>query len=234
MTAPLEQPICPDVVSLPTLAPRWGWQRPRIGAVATRDPVRHADSDRRSLGSVDHETCGACGFDGASYDDIALLGALRSLGSTWRALIDTCGGALRVRPEPEVWSALEYVAHSRDVTALHAFGVEQALTAEEPRFPAVEGEALIQSGAMSYRDADPDQVVDTLEGEATRLALLADDAGTQTWSRGLTIGGSRMDVRRLLEHALHDSLHHLIDVEEGLSVIHARRQADAKSADTPS
>ena len=39
------------------------------------------------------------------------------------------------------------------------------------------------------------------------LAALADDAGPHVWSRGLTIGDSRSDVRRLLEHALHDSLH---------------------------
>ena len=136
-------------------------------------------------------------------------------------LVNACGSALRVRPGPEVWSAIEYAAHSRDVTALHAFGVEQALTSEEPIFPAIDGEDLIQSAAASYRDADPVQVIDGLEVEATRMARLAGDAGTQVWSRGLTIGGSRMDVRRLLEHALHDSLHHLDDVNRGLSMIQA-------------
>jgi len=170
---------------------------------------------------VDHEICAACGFDGASYDDRALLTALRALGSNWRTLLDARGSELWVRPEPEVWSAIEYAAHSRDVTALHAFGVEQALTTEEPIFPAIDGEDLIQSAAASYRDADPIHVVDGLEGEAIRMARLADDAGTQVWSRGLTIGGSRMDVRRLLEHALHDSVHHLGDVKRGLSMIQA-------------
>ena len=173
----------------------------------------------RSLFSVDHEVCSACGFEGASYDDFTLLAALRTLGPSWRTLMNACGSALRVRPEPEVWSAIEYAAHSRDVTALHAFGVEQALTTEEPIFPAINGEDLIQSAAASYGDADPVQVVDGLEREASRMARLADDAGTHVWSRGLTIGGSRMDVRRLLEHALHDSVHHLVDVERGLSMI---------------
>ena len=88
-------------------------------------------------------------------------------------------------------------------------------------YPAIEGEDLIQSAAASYRDADPVQVVDELAAEATRMAQLADDAGPEEWSRGLTIGESRMDVRRLLEHALHDSLHHLVDVRRGLSMIQA-------------
>jgi hypothetical protein len=170
---------------------------------------------------MDHEACAACGFDGAGYDDRALLAALRALGPSWRSLLNACGSALRVRPDPEVWSAIEYAAHSRDVTALHAFGVEQALTTGEPIFPAIDGEDLIQSAAASYRDADSVQVVDGLEGEATRMARLAGDAGPQVWSRGLTIGGSRMDVRRLLEHALHDSVHHLVDVKRGLSMIQA-------------
>ena len=168
---------------------------------------------------MDHEACAACGFDGASYDDRALLAALRTLGPSWRTLTNASGSALRVRPAPEVWSAIEYAAHSRDVTALHAFGVEQALTTEEPIFPAIDGEDLIQSAAVSYHNADPIQVVDELAGEATRMARLADDAGTKAWSWGLTIGGSRMDVRQLLEHALHDSVHHLVDVKRGLSTI---------------
>ena len=129
---------------------------------------------------MDHEACAACGFDGASYDDRALLAALRTLGPSWRALMNVCGSALRVRPEPDVWSAIEYAAHSRDVTALHAFGVEQALTTEEPIFPAIDGEDLIQSAVSSYRDADPDQVVDELEGEATRMARLVAGRGTLT------------------------------------------------------
>ena len=86
-------------------------------------------------------------------------------------------------------------------------------------FPAINGEELIQSAAASYSDADPDEVINSLDGESTRLAQLAEGAGSQTWGRGLTIGETRMDVRRLLEHALHDSLHHLGDVARGLSVI---------------
>jgi hypothetical protein len=167
----------------------------------------------------EHEHCDACGFDGSTFDDVSLLASLRELGPTWRALIARTGAQLRVRPSPGVWSAIEYAAHSRDITALHVFGVEQALTVDEPVFPAIEGDELIESAAASYGEDDPDDVVDELETEARRLAELADDAGADAWSRGLTIGESRTDVRRLLEHALHDSLHHVDDVERGLSVL---------------
>jgi hypothetical protein len=162
------------------------------------------------------ERCDACGFDGGRYDDAALSRALRGLGPRWRSLLFETGPELRARPEPEVWSALEYAAHSRDITALHVFGVEQALTLDEPSFPPIEDD-LVGSAAASYGSADPDAVLDGLETQAMRLAQLADDAGRDRWSRGLTIGANRSDVRRLLEHALHDSLHHLDDVERGLA-----------------
>jgi hypothetical protein len=166
---------------------------------------------------MEHERCEACGFDGATYDDAALLAAVRDLGPRWRALIASAGAELRLRPAPEVWSAIEYAAHSRDITALHGFGVEQALTIDEPVLPGIDADELIESAAATYADADPEQVANALESEANRLAQLADDAGPEQWSRGLTIGDERAEVRRLLEHALHDSLHHVGDVERGLS-----------------
>jgi hypothetical protein len=164
---------------------------------------------------VKHELCAQCGFDGAAYSDAELLAALRALGPQWRALLTTAGARLRVRPAPDVWSPIEYAAHSRDITALHAFGVEQALTVDEPAYPAF-ADGLVDEVATGYADEDATVVVDMLEAEADRLAALADDAGVDAWSRGLTIGDDRSDVRQLLEHALHDSTHHLDDVERGL------------------
>ena len=163
-----------------------------------------------------HEYCSACGFDGALYDDDSLVDALRALGPQWAALIAGAGSALRERPAPEVWSAIEYAAHSRDITALHGFGVEQALTLDEPAFPPI-ADDLVESAETEYGDTDPVQVVDDIGRETLRLADLAEDAGPTAWSRGLTIGDDRSEVRWLLEHALHDSRHHLDDVERGLA-----------------
>lgn len=172
----------------------------------------------RTLAAMEHEQCQACRFDGAQYDDRSLLDALRVLGPRWRALLASTGAELRVRPMPAVWSAIEYAAHSRDITALHVFGVEQALSVDEPRFPPI-ADDLVDAAAVGYADADPATVLDELDEHATRLAQVAGDAGPSAWTRGLTIGDDRIDVRRLLEHALHDSLHHVDDVEGGLTRI---------------
>jgi hypothetical protein len=172
--------------------------------------------------AIGHERCDACGFDGSVYDDASLIEALRGLGLRWRRLLAEAGPELRIRPETRVWSALEYAAHSRDITALHCFGVEQALTGDEPVYPAIAADDLIETAASGYMDDDSEAVLDALDAAATRLAAMAAAAPVQGWELGITIGEDRSTVRRLLEHALHDSLHHLDDGERGLSRLRRR------------
>jgi len=171
---------------------------------------------------VDHEQCAACDFDGAAYGPSQLLDTIRELGPQWRRLLLDAGDDLRLRPAPETWSALEYAAHSRDVTALHVFGVEQALTIDEPRFPEIAASELVERAAASYASEEPGVVGMELEDQARKLADLAQASGPASWSRGITVGGSRSDVRFLLEHALHDSHHHVVDVKNGLAIVRAR------------
>jgi hypothetical protein len=165
-----------------------------------------------------HEHCDACGFDGATYSDSELLASLCTLGDRWRQQLAAAGVHLRRRPATTTWSAIEYAAHSRDITALHVFGVEQALTQDEPSYPPI-GDDVVDHAARAYGDADPDEVSVALTTAARRLVQLADDAGVDAWTRGLTVGENRSDVRRLLEHALHDSQHHLDDVKRGLATL---------------
>ena len=165
---------------------------------------------------VEHETCDACGFDGAAYSDDAVVAALRGLGPKWRALLDDAGDHVRTRPAPEVWSALEYAAHSRDITALHVFGVDVALTTDDAQVPAIDGDAMIEQAAATYATEAAPEVLAGLERETQRLAQLGADHA-EGWHRTLTVGDDPpLSVRRLLEHALHDSTHHLADVARGL------------------
>jgi hypothetical protein len=168
---------------------------------------------------MDHESCVACDFDGSLFDARQLLAAIRALGPQWSTLLRNAGDDLRIRPAPETWSAIEYAAHSRDITALHVFGVDQALTRDEPVFPEIAADELIEEASATYATADPGLVASELGEQAGRLADVAEAAGTASWERGITIGDSRRDVRSLLEHALHDSHHHLVDVENGLALL---------------
>jgi hypothetical protein len=92
----------------------------------------------------------------------------------------------------------------------------QALTVDEPTFPAIIADDLIDSAAVNYIREDPDAVVEALDAQACHLAQVAGDPDDDAWQRGLTSGDERSTVRRMLEHALHDSVHHVDDVERGL------------------
>src|SRR5262249_34261146 len=144
-----------------------------------------------------HETCEQCHFDGGTYDDEKLLVAIRELGPRWREALAASGDHLRVRPAPAVWSPLEYAAHTRDITARHLCGVEQALTGTEPMLPAVEP-GLADAAADDYAEEDPELVAAAIEREANRLAAVAEAAGTDRWKCGITLGTNRSDVRQLL------------------------------------
>ncbi|HVT76493.1 MAG TPA: hypothetical protein VHD87_05645, partial [Acidimicrobiales bacterium] len=107
------------------------------------------------------------------------------------------------------------------ITALHGFGVEFALSTENATVPPIDGDAMIAEAAATYGDAEVTDVAAALARETTNLAALAAD-NIDSWDRTLTVGDSTNTVRWILEHALHDSTHHLDDVARGLAELRAR------------
>jgi hypothetical protein len=92
---------------------------------------------------------------------------------------------------------------------------------DEPRFPEIDGAELVERASKTYASEDPDIVGIELDNQTQKLADLASAPGPASWSRGITVGDSHSDVRFLLEHALHDSHHHLVDVKNGLLALRA-------------
>ena len=154
-----------------------------------------------------HETCDACGFDGAMYSDAALVGTRsRRLGHQWRVLLDSAGDHVRDRPAPEVWSALEYAAHSRDITALHRFGVDFALTHDHATIAAIDGDTMIAEAAAGYADEDVSAVVTALargprgsrhSPPTTSTAGTAPSSSAQTRTACAGCSSTRCTTRRI-------------------------------------
>ena len=61
--------------------------------------------------------CQACGFVWEAWSTEVLPDELRALGPQWREAVEAASEhpRLRLRPQPEVWSPLEYACHVRDV-----------------------------------------------------------------------------------------------------------------------
>jgi DinB family protein len=162
---------------------------------------------------MEPERCAECGFDATLLTTADAITALRSLGRRWReAFEDVPDEILRRRPAPDVWSPLEYGAHTRDVLALIGHGVDEILNDTHPTFPVIEPEP--DAPDHGYNALDPDRVLSKLADNAAVMADRAARALPQHWSRTATIGGDEVDAGWLLRHAVHDATHHLRDVQK--------------------
>ena len=167
--------------------------------------------------------CDECGFDGDAMSNADLVAACRRFATRYRApltrfLPDEDGLALvRRRPAPEVWSALEYAAHTRDVFAFYRERIERVLAEDRPTFHAVGfGD---RDEERTYNDEDPSATADGVTAEATAVAELLDGLDEEGWGRvGLASDGrgAERTVRVLAERVVHDAHHHLLDIGRSL------------------
>lgn len=71
-----------------------------------------------------HEECDECGFAGGDWTVERGRDAFDQMGTRWRELLGAfAGDAVRQRPEPTVWSPLEYAAHTREILRFWHDGV---------------------------------------------------------------------------------------------------------------
>jgi len=168
--------------------------------------------------------CEECGFDARSMSEDELVAMIASFARRYRAPLtrflpgEDGAAVVRRRPAPEVWSALEYACHSRDVLAFYRGRVERVLAEERPTFDAV-GPVSPPDRVAQYHGEAADGVAEQLAGEATALAELLGGLAPEQWQRiGLSSegDGAERTVRVLAERAAHDPSHHLLDVGRSL------------------
>jgi len=182
-----------------------------VGAEARTFRTHASDSVE---GVTEPERCAECGFDSTHLTVPDAVAALRSMGRRWDALFEGVPDeALRRRPAPEVWSPLEYAAHTRDILGLFAVGLPPVLAGAHPNYPVATDEP---AGAdHGYNSLDPRAVLGELADRAGQLAGEAEAVKNPAdWERTATLGDHDRDARWLLFHALHDASHHLRDVEK--------------------
>jgi S-DNA-T family DNA segregation ATPase FtsK/SpoIIIE len=124
---------------------------------------------------------------------------------------------LRLKPEPALWSPLEYSCHVRDVFLAQRERVLLALVEDTPSFASIYRD---QRPALArYNASAPDQVAQDVEVAARLLAWLTTGLSTQALDRPCVYNypePERRDVGWLLQHALHEGVHHLRDIEVGI------------------
>src|SRR3954465_5917355 len=132
--------------------------------------------------------CDECGFDGDAMSCDVLIGTARGFARRYRAPLTRFlpgeGDGLEVlrrRPGPDVWSALEYAAHSRDALEFYVERIARVLAEDGPTLHAVGWST--QAEVRGWNDELPEAVVSSFAEVAERLAALLESLSAPQWQR---------------------------------------------------
>jgi len=156
--------------------------------------------------------CADCGFDPGAQGLADLPGRIHDTATTWSEVL--AGADVGDRPAPEVWSALEYGCHVRDVHTLFAQRVRLMLDEDEPTFANWDQDETALE--RDYAAQDPAVVaVELVEAAGTVARIYASVTDATKDRRGLRSNGDEFTVESLGSYHLHDVVHHLHDVGAG-------------------
>jgi DinB superfamily len=165
--------------------------------------------------------CQECGF---SYDLVAadaIAGRLRSFGPRFAdALAGADPEAASRRPEPTVWSALEYACHIRDVFLIQRERAVFAQVEDNPRVARMNRDERV---ALCRYDAQPvPDVLGQVAMAAELCALVFEGLDDAARARRLVYpwpAPTERDVAWVGRHAVHEGEHHLMDVRRVLAAV---------------
>ena len=165
--------------------------------------------------------CEDCGLVAGEVDVAEIAERAELAAAEWVQIL-TSSPAVNVRPEPRVWSPLEYGAHVRDVYRLFDARLALMLVQDEPTFDNWDQDETAL--AEGYADQDPDVVAAELDAAAAQFVERVQSLQpSQLERRARRSDGAEFTVRTFLQYFLHDIVHHLWDVtgqQDGLASLH--------------
>ncbi|MEO3842060.1 DinB family protein [Streptomyces sp. B22F1] len=155
--------------------------------------------------------CPECGFVAAETRAQDVPALVRKSAVRWVQVLADEPERLRARPRPDVWSALEYACHVRDVFRLYDERLDLMLTQDGPTFANWDQDET--AVAERYGEQDPLQVAAELSAWGETLAEHLDEVGEGRWQRtGFRSDGAAFTVDTFARYFVHDVIHHLYDV----------------------
>jgi hypothetical protein len=154
--------------------------------------------------------CPECGYDASNVDDVATR--TRAAVAIIRAALESPSAASR--PQPDVWSPLEYACHVRDVCIVFGARLASMRATDDPLFADWNQDETAL--AERYWEQDPARVSDELAVEGERIAADFASLRPEELPRpGRRSNGSVFTVDTLAKYFLHDLEHHAHDVSGG-------------------
>ena len=188
-----------------------------VGAHRLTTPPRPFRDDVRLFEFVGYraldDTCPQCGFSYA-VGRPEITPWLRSDAHAFVEKLDRFDDvSVRIRPEPDVWSPLEYACHVRDVLRIQTERILLAQKEVDPVFvPMRRDERVIED---RYNEQDPTQVIGELLSRADALAALLDGLDPAGWERKGVYNYPEPALRTvewIAIHTTHELLHHRGDL----------------------
>ncbi|MGZ4690097.1 MAG: DinB family protein [Acidimicrobiia bacterium] len=168
------------------------------------------------------DECDECGLVYAAISIADIPTALSEFGTAYRARLHADPDVLRARPSPEVWSALEYACHVRDVLEVQRTRLALALVEARPTFvPMGREERLTRD---RYNEQQPGMVADQLDLAANAIAAAFSNLTAEQWERTGIYNWPTPTERTMAwlgRHTIHEGRHHLRDIDDGLGRVTA-------------
>ena len=156
------------------------------------------------------EPCPECGYDATAVDPTTIGERVRAAIPRWQEALRR--EDVRRRPRDDVWSALEYACHVRDVFTTFDGRLLLLLTFDGAEFANWDQDATAVEG--QYAEQDPADVSTALAAAGASVAARFDGVSGQQWDRTASRSdGARFTTASFGRYFLHDVEHHLHDVE---------------------
>jgi DinB superfamily len=158
--------------------------------------------------------CPECGYVYEALPAGSVSATLRSFGGRYREALGAVSPVVASRrPEPDVWSALEYASHVRDVFLVQRERVVLAQVEEKPSFARMYRDERV--ALCGYSASTLPTVLDQLQMAAELCADTFRRVDRTGWSRVFVYNwpaADQHDVLWLGRHTVHEGEHHLLDV----------------------
>src|SRR4051794_35516298 len=216
-------------IRMPSLCPTRFGLRPfeRMAAMTSAGPPVPVPPDTKDWTWVLERPCPECGYDAGLVAPADLPHALRANATVWLALMGD--PEVASRPEPHVWSPLEYACHVRDVHRVFLERATAMLAEDLAHFTNWDQDATALE--RRYHEQVPAIVGPTLVAAAFAVGDVYAAVPDEAWGRrGVRSDGSVLTLATLGRYHLHDVVHHLHDVE-ALSERVTRRAYDTYAED---
>lgn len=166
---------------------------------------------------ADGQRCAGCGLVNGELAARAIGAQVRDEVHAFGELLATADDdAVRRRPDPGTWSALEYGVHVRDLLTVFAERIIRTLAEHDPELGWWDHEAAIDDGFAN--ESDVGAVVDDLGRNAAKLSEALRLVTEDDWDRPATRrAGEPMTIEVQARFTLHEVVHHRADAAASLA-----------------